>query len=287
MSGYIRLYRGWRDCDVFTDESMTEREAWLWLLERAAWKPVMRTNAKGERLRIERGQLHVSLRALETSFGWGKNKVARFLQRLVDHEMIGTASGQSGTVLTVLNYAKYQDERDGRDGETGTASGQSRDTHKEGKEGKEEKGKARKRERTPDFEVPDWMPAEPWAAFCAMRKRKGAPVDSYIAGRLFAKLEKFGADGWDVAKVLDHATVKNWTDVYQPTPGRDDHLRANSQPAAGAMTAEAQAAYLARLERAPHLRGLNTVDKPAGGGAPLPRRAAPSAGEIAGGGWLQ
>jgi hypothetical protein len=230
LTGYIRLYRGWRESDVFGDEPMSEREAWLWLLESAAWKPVTRTNAKGERLRIERGQIHVSLRNLEKVFGWGKNKVARFIQRLGDHEMIGTASGQSGTLLTILNYGKYQDERDGRDSQSGTASGQSRDTQEEGKEGKEEKVVTRKRARTTEFEIPDWVPAEAWAAFSAMRQRKKAPVDSYIADRLLAKLEKIAASGWDIGKVLDKATLNNWTDLYMPTAGRDDDLRAVAPP---------------------------------------------------------
>lgn len=230
MSGWIRLHRGWRDCDVFGDEPMTEREAWLWLIEKAAWKPCVRSNAKGERVKIERGQFHTSLRTLGAAWGWGKNKVARFMERLVDHDMAGTASGQSGLVVTILNYDKYQDERDGRDTETGTASGQPRDTQEEGKEVKEE-SKSRKRERTPDFEVPDWVPAEPWAAYCAMRKRKKATVDSYIADKQFKKLAEIRDDGWDIAKVMDKATLNNWTDIYPPTPGRDDALRANATPA--------------------------------------------------------
>lgn len=132
MTGYVLLHRGWRECDVFMDEPMSEREAWLWLIENVAWKPMMRSNAKGERIRIERGQMHVSLRALEKVFGWGKNKVARFIQRLEDAEMLGTASGQSGTLITICNYSKYQDVRDSRDSETGTAAGQLRDTQEEG-----------------------------------------------------------------------------------------------------------------------------------------------------------
>jgi len=282
MSGYIRLYRGWRECDVFADEPMSEREAWLWLLERAAWKPTVRTNSKGERLRIERGQLHVSLRALETTFGWGKNKVARFLQRLADADMVGTASGQSGTVLTVLNYSKYQDDRDSRDAEVGTVAGQPRDTHKEGKEGKEEKRDAPKRVRSDTFEVPEWVPAEPWAAFVAMRQRKKAAVDSYTASRLFTKLEKIGAAGWDVAKVLDKATVNLWTDVYMPTAGRDDDLRATSGSKAPRGPIDQQA-YLAKLQAAPHLRGIATTDEPRRNGASPPRGFGQLAAGIAGG----
>lgn len=266
VSGYIRLYRGWRDCDAFGDEPMSEREAWLWLIEHAAWKPTTRSNAKGERVRIDRGQLHVSLRSLEKVFGWGKNKVARFIQRLVDCDMLGTASGQSGTLLTVLNYAKYQDDRDSRDTETGTASGQSRDTQEEGKEGKEERKPAPRRVPRPTFEIPDWVPAEPWAAFDAMRKRKKAPIDGYIADRLFATLSKAAAEGWDIAKVLDKATVNNWTDLYVPTPGRDDAMRANRAPANDGQfaTAEGRKAFLADLESKPWAQRDRKADVPAG-----------------------
>jgi hypothetical protein len=251
MSGWIRLHRGWRDCEVFAQGApLSEHEAWLWLLEKAAWKPCVRTNAKGERVHLDRGQLHLSLRALETSWGWGKNKVARFLERLCDHDMIGTVAGQSGQIVTICNYDKYQETEDGRDSQTGTVAGQSRDTHKEGKEGKENKPTARKRARAADFEIPSWVPSDPWAAYCAMRVRKKAPVDSYIAGKLFTKLEEFVADGWDAAKVLDKATLNNWTDLYKPTPGRDDDMRASrSSGAAQPWTPEAQAAYLAKIER--------------------------------------
>jgi len=156
VSGWVTLQRGWRDNDVFADEPFTERDAWVWLIERAAWKDCVRTNAKGERVKIARGQYHTSLRNLESAWGWGKNKVARFLARLVDHEMIGTVAGQSGCLITICNYAKYQDMRDGRDGETGTVAGQSRDTQEQGKQGKQDKDKEREaRER----ELPDdWEP---------------------------------------------------------------------------------------------------------------------------------
>lgn len=139
MSGWIAIHRGWMDCDAFDqDAPLSEREAWLWLIEKAAWKDCIRTSAKGERIKVARGQFHTSLRNLERAWGWGKNKVARYLERLCQHEMIGTASGQSGCVITVCNYDTYQDVRDGRDTETGTASGQSRDTQEQGKQVKQE-----------------------------------------------------------------------------------------------------------------------------------------------------
>jgi hypothetical protein len=115
---------------------------------------------------------------------------------------------------------------------------------------------ARKRARTDTFEIPDWVPAEPWAAFCAMRLRKKAKVDSYIAGQLFGKLEAIAAAGWDITKVMNKATVNNWTDLHKPTPGRDDDLRAGSIPAsAKAMTPTEMEALRASLADKPWMKG--------------------------------
>lgn len=144
MSGWIKLHRGWRDCEVFGGaEPMSEREAWVWLIEHAAWKDTRRRTAKGERIEVKRGQYHTSLRTLGDTFGWGKNKVARFLDRLVEHEMIGTVAGQSGILVTICNYSKYQDEEVAEEPSCGTVAGQSRDTQEERKELKEEKLAAR------------------------------------------------------------------------------------------------------------------------------------------------
>jgi hypothetical protein len=249
VTGWIALHRGWRDCDVFADgEPMSEREAWLWLIEKAAWKQCHRRNAKGERITIERGQIHVSLRALETAFGWGKNKVARYIERLQDHEMIGTVSGQSGTVITICNYDRYQVDRDSLEPETGTAKGQTRDTHKEGKQGKKEEGKARKSApRQTDFEIPDWVPAEPIAAFAEMRRRKGKPMDAYTAKQLFGRLRSIADAGWNLEDVIAKATIHQHDGFWMPD-GRDSNVRrANPAASAEQWTEERKAAYLARL----------------------------------------
>ncbi len=135
MSGWIVLARGWRDDEVFDDAGpLSEREAWIWLLEKAAWKTCYRRNAKGERITVERGQFHTSLRNLSTAFGWGKNRVARYLEKLTDHGLIGTVAGQSGCMITICNYRKYQDKQDSQDDESGTVAGQSRDTQEQRKQ---------------------------------------------------------------------------------------------------------------------------------------------------------
>lgn len=220
MTGWIRLHRGWRDCDVFGDEPMTEREAWVWLIEKAAWKPCIRRSAKGERIQIERGQFHTSLRNLGEAWGWGKNKVDRFLTRLEDHEMVGTVAGQSGCTITICNYDTYQDARDSSDHEAGTVAGQSRDTQEEGKEYTSEdksssvvmlaRPKAEKASRIPA----NWQPSPLPATVASL-------VAQWPPGREDRELDGF-RDYW-TARNRDAART-NWDKVWHNRI-RDQHDR--------------------------------------------------------------
>lgn len=68
------------------------------------------------------------------------------------------------------------------------------------------------------MEVPDWIPAEPWQEFVAMRRAKGqrTPFTVGAARGVIAQLEKFRSAGHDLAEVLRTSTVNGWADVYEP-----------------------------------------------------------------------
>jgi hypothetical protein len=105
--GFFQVDRGVWSHPVFVAEAFTEREAWLWLIARAAWKP------NGVRVgqllvHVERGQLAVSSRYLAEAWRWGKSSVARFLTKLNDAGMIEARHGRDATVITLRNYEKYQ-----------------------------------------------------------------------------------------------------------------------------------------------------------------------------------
>lgn len=142
MSGYIKLFRGWRDTDgLLPSDRFSDCEAWLWLLENCAFKELSRWNGKGEEIRLQPGQIHVSIRSLTTAWGWSRKAVTTFLARLERVQKVSLSKGQSGTVLTVCNWGKYQSSGDGQgdslEASKGTAGGQPGDTQEEGKEGKE------------------------------------------------------------------------------------------------------------------------------------------------------
>lgn len=116
-----------------TGEPFSRREAWLWLISEAAWKP-RKVGRIGAVIELERGQLAHSVRFIADAWGWSKSSVDRFLTRLKTGTMIGTSTGTGLLVITICNYDAYQrlglpDRDSNRDAErdtSGTAAGQTR-----------------------------------------------------------------------------------------------------------------------------------------------------------------
>ncbi len=139
MSGFYLMHRGWQDADVFGSAEYSERDAWVWLIENAAWKET-KVRIKGEGIPLERGQMTFAQRFLAEKWGWSKSRVDRFLKRLNAEGMIsicskngataGQGSGQGQSVLTISNYAQYQDKREAERGNdeagNGATAGQQR-----------------------------------------------------------------------------------------------------------------------------------------------------------------
>ena len=107
MAGYVAISRSlWSDPD-FDDGPMSQREAWIWLIAEAAWKPhkVRRNNAIIE---LQRGQVAHSIRFIAEAWGWHRARVERFLKTLKNRDMIETATETGVSVITICNYDKYQ-----------------------------------------------------------------------------------------------------------------------------------------------------------------------------------
>lgn len=138
MSGTVNIARSIFDHTVFADEPKTEREAWIWLIMEASWKP--RTRRVGVVVvETQRGQLAASVRFLASAWKWTPAKVQRYLKRLEKLEMIRTQADTGVTVLTICNYDQYQSGAQASD----TAAIQQRyssDTN-EKKEERREEGK--------------------------------------------------------------------------------------------------------------------------------------------------
>jgi hypothetical protein len=96
------------DYDLFAGgEPYSRREAWLWLISEAAWKPYKRRIHR-KAFDLRRGQLVASLRFLAGEWGWSEPKVRRFLGLLKDQTLIDAATDAGVSVLTICNYDQYQ-----------------------------------------------------------------------------------------------------------------------------------------------------------------------------------
>lgn len=131
-SGFYLMYRGWMENAVFSREPFTECQAWIWLIERAAWDDAVHSVGR-KRIKVERGQVAVSVRYLAEAWQWKKSRVSRFLERLKIGTMIGTVTETEYTLITICNYRAYQDMSrppgtpDGTD--VGTRAGHERDKY--------------------------------------------------------------------------------------------------------------------------------------------------------------
>lgn len=107
MSGYFVIHRQVFEHVDFADEPFTEREAWMWLISEAAWKPT-RVRCGSGSVMLERGELAHSLRFMADKWKWSIKRVRGFLDRSEKRERITRKRAHDGAVITICNYNKYQ-----------------------------------------------------------------------------------------------------------------------------------------------------------------------------------
>jgi hypothetical protein len=105
--GVFAVDRGIWDHPSFANEPLTEREAWIWLIGAAAFKP-HRRRVGSVAVELNPGQLAASTRFMADKWGWSEPRVRRFLKRLKTDAMIDAATDAGVTVVTICNYRKYQ-----------------------------------------------------------------------------------------------------------------------------------------------------------------------------------
>jgi hypothetical protein len=107
VSGTVNIARSIFDHELFADQPLTEREAWIWLIMEASWKP--RKKRVGDYIvDLARGQLAASVRFMAAAWRWTPAKVQRFVKRLQSLDMIAVKTDTGVSVVTICNYDEYQ-----------------------------------------------------------------------------------------------------------------------------------------------------------------------------------
>jgi len=109
MSRWIRVQTSIFDHELFAAEPMSEREAWLWLISRAAWKET-KHRIGNQMISVPVGSFFCTLRELQNAWKWKSDtRVRTFLKTLKNEEMIALETNAGKTHVTICNYAHYQD----------------------------------------------------------------------------------------------------------------------------------------------------------------------------------
>jgi len=105
--GVFAVDRGIWDHPLFADEGFSEREAFIWLVGQASFKP-RRVRVGSTFIEVGRGQLVHSLRFMAQKWKWPEPRVRRFLKRLKSDAAIDADSDAGQTRITICNYDAYQ-----------------------------------------------------------------------------------------------------------------------------------------------------------------------------------
>lgn len=74
----------------------------------------------------------------------------------------------------------------------------------------------REKEAPAAFVLPDWIPADTWAAYCKVRTGKKAKNEPHALGLIVKDLEKFRAAGHDPVECLNNSIKSGWAGVFEP-----------------------------------------------------------------------
>jgi len=132
--GTIAIDRGLFGHERFADEPFTEREAWIWMIGQAAFRPHCK-RVGSVRVSLRRGEFAHSIRFMAERWKWSPTTVRRFLDRLGseiegDGALIGTRSDTGITVVSIRTYDDYQsrlfESGEANGAENGAAAAQQR-----------------------------------------------------------------------------------------------------------------------------------------------------------------
>lgn len=250
MSGKFALNRSWRDHAMFRNEPFNKACAWVWMIEKACFKPT-KFDVNGKIITLQRSQFCVSIRQLADAWGWSKSSVERFIARLKTETMIETEVGTGKLVITICNYDKHQPENEYSGAlvgtQSGTGAGQQRDIKEKGNKGIRDiepngpisrrtsapKSKADNENSKPfvesEFVLPPDIPADPWASFVAMRRAIRKPIRTVGgANGTIRELRKLAEDGFPPGEVLKQSAAFEYQGVFPLKTGRTNNGTGNS-----------------------------------------------------------
>lgn len=236
MSGFYLMHRGWQDNPVFRNEEYSRRDAFVWLIEQAAYKAV-RVHAGGGVINLARGQLSHSLRFMAKAWKWDEAKVRRFIASMTKEKIIDAATDAGQTVITICNYEKYQTLAPEADAAIDAETTQERRSgDAKNNEVNEVIQEEEKRESAPAvaatrprsvrsdaFPRPDWADPSVWSDFLANRVKKRLTNTATAHRAFLADIDRITDRDWPPGRLLEVATAKGHGAIYPSIKEGNQH----------------------------------------------------------------
>jgi hypothetical protein len=211
--GWFLVHRGWMTSPDFQPEPFTEREAFLWSIEQAAFEPHLQW-FNGVQIPVGRGEFVTSSRKMAAAFRWGEKRARLFIARMERREKWALRETQLGAhgprVLTVCNYDRFQTAKreegaasDAAEGAAGAQAGRSQDAQqneclKNGNEGERREIEAAPAARAPS--LPYDLAVEAWSQIAPLKgwtpAKPTLPLSAKRLKMLGGTLKVHGIEGW-------------------------------------------------------------------------------------------
>lgn len=147
--GWYIMHRGWMQSDDFAPAPYTEREAFLWSIESAAYLAHDQWFNR-ELIPVERGEFVTSIREMARVFEWSEKSVRTFIAKMCRvgkwSQRRAQPRAKAPTVIIVCNYDFYQSSGARQGAAEGTELGtpKAHEGHSAGTQQKEgQQGKTR------------------------------------------------------------------------------------------------------------------------------------------------
>lgn len=225
-AGTFNVARSVWDHPAFRASEFSEREAFIWLISEAAWKP-RRHRAGGHVVDLERGQLCHSVRFMAAAWKWTPARVFRFLSKMREEGMIEkrNSSETAPTVITLCNYDRYQGERNSGAAKPKQQRNSSETNYKKviREEEKDISNEISARATAPSLlsGFPPSLSPQRAAAFVAHRKALRRPLTAHAVTLLSKSLAECEAMGIPADAAIDLAIERGWQTVKPDWAARE------------------------------------------------------------------
>ena len=235
--GWISVHRKIKEHWLWSDKPFSRGQAWIDILLSAnhSDKKILLGN---ELVEVKRGSFITSEKKLMENWGWGKEKVRKFLQTLQDDGMIVKISDRKKTTITVVNYGLFQDsnsvsrpptdheqtnDRPQADQEQ-TANRPQADTNNNDNNGdngnngnNEDNGNKKKRadqKQKINYYPLDEKLNQAVLDFIEFRKKIKAPMTEKAVDLMIGKLDKMTNDNNEKIQILEQSIMNGWKGIF-------------------------------------------------------------------------